>query len=158
MSKIYISYLKEDFDKNKMIIPKDMNQWISKPAGGFWGSPEDAEYGWKDFCADWKDLSKTIPFRFTLIDNAKILVIEELDDINKLNYCKSNDWDDKLYIDFNSIRDKYDGIELKDPSIGHRFLFGNKYKDIQRKEECFNSWDCESIVIWNPDIIIPMEV
>ena len=45
--------------------------------------------------------------------------------------------------------DGYDGVELFDPIIGHRFI--DKY------ELSFNAWDCESIVIWNPDIIIPVE-
>ena len=165
MKKVYVSYLNIPFDK-KLLKPSDKmnNNIVNKPIGGFWASPEDAKYGWKEFYEDvfmedrLKDKFKNmIKFRFTLSDDARIITIDDIQDINdKLKFNKFS-CGNNLYIDFDSMRNDYDGIELTDPMLGHYFLNPKQYPELSKKEECFYCWDCESIVIWNPDIIIPLE-
>lgn len=156
---IYISYIDEKFNKTHMKtnLNYSLNRTysINKPLNAFWASREDAEFGWKDWCID-NDCTDWIKnkeiFRFKLSDNAKIFYIETVDDLENIPYYKDQNETDiilkeSLYIDFDKMRqDGYDGIELLDPCIGHIF--------INPKEICFNSWDCQSITIWNPDIIV----
>ena len=48
---VYISYLSNNFDKSKIGTADKLNNIVTnKPLTGFWASPADAEYGWKQFC------------------------------------------------------------------------------------------------------------
>lgn len=158
--KIYLTYLKKDalpFDRRKIEVQiGNIKSFLNKPDYAWWGSPINAEFGWKEWCFceefhiedyDWHN-----PIKWKLAPNTKILTI---------------DWEDILQND-KSILDRYsikphenlpitfrnspigldynklysDGIyaiELLDGNIGH--CFRNSY------EFMFNSWDCESIVV-----------
>jgi len=133
----------------------------SKPPTGLWASREDAEYGWIDWCRDqaWPEDDEEFGFgnfitcfKFKLSDDANILEIHCEDDI--LPYIISRDeWHLNGLktgigdaIDFETIRRLgYDGLEL--------FLSD----DYSMHDGVFNSWDCDSIVIWNLDVIILSE-
>ena len=144
----YISYLGEEFDTKYIATQLNLNfqSSINKPLYGLWASPVNAKYGWKEFCINNLIGLDPVHFRFTLKYYAKIFYIDNLEDVEKLPFYGNGD----IFIDFDKLReDGYDGMELTNPRIGHYF--------ISKKEECFNSWDCESIVIWNPDIIVPIE-
>lgn len=155
--KIYISYLDKNFNKKYFGCTKiSLNPFdiINKPRYGFWASPVDAEFGWKDFCEQerMEYALGDIKFTFKLSENAKIFNVKDLDDIKRLPFISLDEFvnSNSVFVDYDKLReDGYDGVELFDPSIGHRFI--DKY------ELSFNSWDCESIVIWNPDIIIPIK-
>ena len=50
-------------------------------------------------------------------------------------------------LDYNKIvEDGIDAVELMSAYVGHLFI-NNKY------ERIFNSWDCESIVVLNKDVL-----
>ena len=154
--KIYVSYLKGEFDRNKIVIPDNINSFRSKPECAFWGSPENGTYTWKDFCRDEGFIHYNYCFKFKLKEDSFIYQVQDIDDLKDIPLT-----DGKYFgkiIDFNELREQgFDGLELFDSCIGHMFLPKNKYKDISDIETCFNMWDCESIAIWNPDIIIPIE-
>ena len=49
--KIYITYNNKDTEFNKDLIKTSLKpNYINKPTEAFWGSPENAEYGWKEWC------------------------------------------------------------------------------------------------------------
>lgn len=115
--------------------------------GGLWASRIDAEFGWKDWCKDEKfNLdSFNVNFKFKIKPDSRVLVIRNISDIEK--YLSH-----KLYhniicnIDFEKIiSDGYDAIEL---------IHGDNYMELHFG--VFNAWDCDSIVILNKDIIIPI--
>lgn len=92
-------------------------------------------------------------FKFTIDKKAKILLITKLKDISKY-VSKSNNihpYDDALHcatsmIDFEHImKDGYDAIEL---------IHGDNYMELH--SGAFNTWDCDSIIILNKDIIEPL--
>ena len=97
----------------------------------------------------------SVSFRFTLTDSAKILEVHKEEDI--LDYVITNQ--DSLqfrrythnltdicdYLDTEKLYSEFDGIEL--------FLSDN----YSMHDGIFNSWDCDSIVVWNPDVIIPIK-
>lgn len=178
--KQYVTYTnKSNFDPNKIINnKKDIITYLqSKPSGGFWGSPVNAFYGWKDWCIDneFGDYDFNNPIYWYLKNNTKIFEVgyDDVTDISESNpllqfiYNKKSQkyvsdvlienpeltstsfgkvWRD-ICIDFNKMKSAgIDAIELMDAGIGHYF--------INAIEVMFNSWDCESIVVINPEKII----
>ena len=149
---------KNEFNKNDIHTIIGIPNPINKPNCAWWGSPKDAEFGWKEWCFcqefeidgyDWEN-----PIEWTLDKNSKVLKID-WDDIKDednsiLKPYLFHDPNFKgcwsrlcFYLDFNSMLD--DGIsavQLMDGRIGHSFGFlDNPY------ETMFNTWDCESIVV-----------
>lgn len=159
-NEIYVTYLK----KNHLPFRKEMikthigyiRPMLNKPQNAWWGSPFDADYGWKEWCFcndyetqgyDWKH-----PILWRLQRGSKILKIDIDDVINPQtsilnNYlCDNkelfrNDFDFfPITLNFRKmLEESISAVQLMDGSIGHRF--------INKIEEAFNSWDCESIVV-----------
>lgn len=157
--KTYITYGKGN-KFNKELLPKveDLKiqyDCINKVPNTFWGSPIDAEYGWKNWCEDneYSILTEDDSFLWTLKPEAKILYIESLDDIyKKVPFVRRTEYGfENTYIDFETIIKEYDAMELcsNNGTIGHRFA--------SDKEICFNTWDCDSIMVFNRDMIVPIE-
>ena len=154
--KTYITYgfILEDPSK----IVTNLDEVINKPKKALWGSPIDAEFGWRDWCEgedwwpggepDYFDKS----FKWTLKEGSKILTInkvEDLDDIYRAGLMRPNKYG-FIALDFYRILDVgYSAVELTDGHIGHMF--------VNRLEDSFNSWDCESIVVLDPDAIILLD-
>lgn len=155
-----LTYRHYTSNKNKKNLIKDCilgkDDYIAPPIykpSGLWGSPvPDVKntydfYTWKMWLENqgYKEDDPTVfgskyYFDFKIKDSAKILTIMKVNDIEK--YKKYvNDYNGKLD---DSIYDKYDGV----------FLYhGKDYFNIHF-DRVFNSWDVDSIVVWNPDIII----
>lgn len=164
MKKMYIHYGTTNFDIDVFNMKKDKNLCpsLSKPSFGFWASNVDATFGWRDWVEEqyYDDDDKWLSaikeqkfFMFKLKNDARVLYINHNDDINPylahiekfnlsdsekehINYVKS-------HIDYDKIASEYDAIELchdYDYSIHYGFFY---------------TWDVDSIVILNPDIIIP---
>ena len=138
---IFITYGKNHYDPDKFIEPK--NWWV-KPIGGLWASRIDAEFGWKDWCIDqeFRDIDENDAFRFRLKDDAKVLYINNTNILsalpmeqNKLPLPGIN-----IFLDFEKLSKEYDAIEVNISEC--RDLYYSLY-----------GWDCDSIVIMNPDII-----
>lgn len=142
----YVTYLKEGilFDPDKIVIDLNnkYNGFLFKPDRGFWGSPVDAEYGWKEWCEDVYfgsyDFNKPVYWTLT---SGKILQVgwdevknKETSILTKyINYPYNIlDWNKML-------KDDIVAVQLMDGCIGHRF--------INELEKQFNGWDCESIVV-----------
>jgi len=137
----YIHYGHDKFDKEKFEPIKNRREWI-KPLGGLWASRVDAEFGWVNWCKDsgWEDKLEQY-FKFKLKDNAKVLTITMSEQLKPLPRAKSEIMA-RLYtiIDFEELAKQYDAMEViisNDQEL-HRQLYG---------------WDCDSIVIMNPDVI-----
>lgn len=122
----------------------------NKPMGGFWASRCDAEYGWRDWCitTGHKSWADDKPFIFSLTNDARILQIKSNDDMEKLRpYELGSSCGLTVNIatargyDFERMTKDYDAIEVD----GYR-LYWQMY-----------GWDCESILIFNPDVIEEVE-
>ena len=142
----YIHYGHNKFDISKFEQIKNQ-PFSSKPSGGFWASRVDDEKGWKN----WVENSEfsfgkfDISFEFTLNPDAKVLVIDNLEMVDKLpkaiqpiplNLSISHQ-----YIDFEELSKEYDAIEL---------LISDDFRLYYR----FYGWDCNSILILNPNIVV----
>lgn len=155
--KTYITYGFVIEDPKKIVT--NLDECINKPKKALWGSPVDAEFGWRDWCEseDWwpsrrnqeKEDYFNESFKWTLKEGSKILTInkvEDLNDIYRAGLIRPNPYGSAA-LDFYRILDAgYSAVELTDGYIGHMF--------VNRLESSFNSWDCESIVVLNPDKVV----
>lgn len=147
---VYIHYGSVKFDPTKG-FPISNIPMFPKPNGGLWASRANASFGWKDWCKeeDFRECDRSNSFEFTVRDGAKVIVINtveqlkalpQVDDRMKTWYC----------IDFERCVQQLgiDAIEL--------CWYGNEYKDVAAGDLHFElyGWDCDSIVILNPNIVI----
>lgn len=139
----YIHYGHKEFDINKFIVPKN-RQLLNKPIGGLWASKVDAKFGWKNWCKenDFRECNEENSFAFKISDNANILYINCVADIDKLpdqktdlslTYHKSVDFE-KL------IENRIDAIEFNISNDWGLYM-------------ALYGWDCDSTLILNPDVI-----
>ena len=145
----YITYGMPYFDKS-LLVPKSQPLLVrgNKPVGCFWGSPISAKFGWKEWCEAEEfyksDFSLYIVWK--LKPDARILKIKSEKDIESLpvviDYCLEF----MPNIDYNLLRNKFDAVELLNPSLG-KGLYNSE------KARGFSTWDCQSIVVLNPDKI-----
>lgn len=162
--KNYIHYRSNKLNPNANLVG---DIFMNKPKG-LWASPVDSNYGWKDFCIsnDFRVESLDTYFTFKIKKDAKILKVKSHNDVAKyltyypysdnkyrkpLNKLTLNDFSLINYrnymIDFEKIYQKYDGMELYMTENYSEFY--NSY--------LFNSYDVDSLIIWNLDKIIPIE-
>ena len=59
---------------------------MTKPYGGFWASPKDAEWGWKDWCEaeEFRECKESNSFCFTLRDDSKVLTITNTEQLRSV--------------------------------------------------------------------------
>lgn len=159
-NELYVTYWSKSrppFDSNNIqIILGDPLHNLNKPQSAFWGSPVNAHFGWKEWCEceEFGDYDWDNPIYFRLKTNSTILKID-IDDLReevlgryviKDKYSPINSMFENC-LDFNKIvEDEIDAVQLMDGRLGHYFM-ANAY------EFMFNTWDCESIVVLNKDVI-----
>lgn len=107
---------------------------------GFWCCRSDTTNGWKEWCEEnefpYCDLSKSM--ELYIPDTARIYSISCVEDVDYLldNYSFTN----VISINFEKMAEDYDVMEVTTMHNGiYRALYG---------------WDCESILILNPKIIV----
>lgn len=146
MEKKYVHYGFTTFDK-KQFQPISNYPLFTKPQGGLWASPVDAPYGWSAWCKD-QEYGNCDPercFTFSLKENARVLTLRYKGDLAALPKAQlpfSNpSW---ICLDYEKLQQSgWDAVEV-DMSGGGNELYFPLY-----------GWDCDSIVIFNPDIIVP---
>jgi len=119
------------------------NSWV-KPAdgGGLWTSPVDSEWGWADWCRveDFRVETLEVFCTIELTDEAKLYVIDSLDDLLAAPSYQTNDIISKRFLDFEKLSEKYDGIWLTE-----------KGQDATRYSQPMDlyGWDVESVLLFN---------
>lgn len=116
--------------------------WV-KPHGGLWASRKDGDFTWKDWCEREEFRTDTFHefFEFTLKDGARVLTLSKIEQLNDLPKFKGYDPENQYStccLDFESLAKEYDAIELTDIHAFYFALYG---------------WDCNCILIMNPDIV-----
>lgn len=150
---IFVAFGTDKFDPNK-VTPVNLDSRLvharNKPSGGVWASPLTSKKGWADYCNanQFRLRSLSKHFLFSIKPQAKIYVIDTLEDLKQV----ANIMDYGLYvINFMMIyHNGYDGI----------FVTANaasKLRDGYGRYAGLDSWDVESICVFNNDIIVPIE-
>ena len=170
MSGCFIHYGSDEFNP-MYFTPIRNNAGFPKPEGGLWASRgcpvhEDGwtNYGWKEWCEDSNYQKKKLKksFRFELREGARIVLLSDPKDLIPLP--KTKPWELKevsltdskkptleqleeyfrpnpCFLDYEKmLREGVDAIELQ-----HSLAF----------RRCLDTWDCDCIVVMNPDVIIP---
>lgn len=129
----------------------------SKPYGGLWASRVDASHGWEEFCrcAHYQTKSLRKHFDFTLLPDANVYTIHSMKDLTALPMRENpNPAVYGMYLpDFEKcVRLGIDAVELA--------WYGGEFRQAGSGPvgNALRSWDCDSIVILNPDIILTEEV
>lgn len=154
MKDIYIHYGSTHFRPEAFKTPRNQN-WV-KPIGGLWACLKNNEraYTWKDWneSENFADCCEDNSFSFTLKDTANVHYIYDNCDILKLPILNRSSLHPSnttyTFIDFEQcLKIGIDAIELR--------FFGNWLSEVDRGNLFFRfySWDCDSILILNPDCI-----
>lgn len=149
--KEYIHYGCTEFRKE--LFNSVRNRKFIKPNGGFWASPLDSERSWESWCIS-NEMNSWLnggSFTFTLTDDAKVYHIYSIADLyelprNKTAVALFNEY----YIDFEAcVRSGIDAIELhlSEERDNHDGFMKGLYWELY-------GWDVDSLLIFNPDIIV----
>ena len=154
--KKYIHYGSSKFIKHLCGIYDNQEFWIrnslflyNKPYGCLWGSPVNPpNIGWKEWCEDNDFYLERLDrhFIFTLSDNAKIAEITDDKTLSnfKEKFMIKDEWGRENKLDIAAIYDAgYDAIEVE---LNTEDIYWTFY-----------GWDCDSIVILNPNVVIEVE-
>ena len=143
--KRYIHYGSNEYDSDRF-VPVQNVSGRNKPMGGIWASHVNAVFGWKDFCVgnDFCVEELKESFKFLIDSSANVVEIHTHKDWYKLIEVKNRP---KRMVgrcpDFEEMkRQGVDAIEIfitEDPEVYYG-LYG---------------WDVDSILVMNPEIIIP---
>lgn len=131
----------------------------TKPFGGFWASPfSRLAYGWEWFCKQneyYRKGESEKKFAFCLDVDANVFRIETVADFRRLPMIETAE--ETELIDFEECRRQgIDAIEY-DYSTSHvRWKFDKRYteEDGEELDKLLLGWDCDSIIILNPKIIV----
>ena len=141
IEKVYVHYGDCSFNKEKFKPIQNRKFW-TKPIGGLWGSPLDTDWGWKDWCLDENFRVDRLKdsFKFTLMNSARMLSITSPEDFDPLPKLEGSDvFKSMVCLDFEELCKNYDAIEV---AFGGDLDF-----------ETLLGWDCDSILVFNPDVV-----
>lgn len=124
----------------------------NKPIGGLWASEVDAQFGWKTWCEGEQYRTEHYTddncFKFNLAENAKILTLSCIGDVEALPQLGAQDICG-FKPNFEEIMAMgYDAVDYR-LSDDYGSAFDNLYW-------CLYGWDCDSILVLNPNVIIPI--
>lgn len=148
---IYIHYGATKFDPLLGFPIKNEYCWV-KPEGGLRASRKNASFGWKDWCAreEFRECTEDCSFEFVIKDENRIATISTLQQLRRLPRIENSRLASSYLIDFEKcLRLGIDAIEL--------CWYGEEFANVASGDLYFElyGWDCDSIVVLNPDVIIP---
>ena len=142
---VWRHYGTNKFNVSKFRPPYDVG-YMNKPRGGLWASPVNSSYGWKNWCAKNDFRTECLGTFFDFEYDGNILTIDNHKDLDQLDWKESP----KLMKGFDCIsfeslcKRGIDAIFLTEK--GENQTRYNPYKHLY-------GWDCECIVIFNPEHI-----
>ena len=155
MTTTYIHYGSNNFDLQKFNPISNQETLWNKPSGGFWASPIDAKLGWRNWCQQERyELNNlNAHFNFLITPNARVHHLYTSKDLEHLPKQSGHyiSYGNFFYPDFEKMmEDGWDAIELHLSSSDRNWdyedgLYWRLY-----------GWDCDSILIMNPNIILPI--
>ena len=142
---IFIHFGNTKFNKERFVIPKNRN-FGNKPIGGLWASPENADFGWKE----WNDVEHYVEcdpdnaFRFKLKKGTRLYEIHSKKDADMLPVVENNMA--LLYLGIGMDTYDWEAIAKECDAVMY-----------YEHSKCMYGWECDSILVLNPDVIIPLK-
>lgn len=126
-------------------------KYCSKPSGGLWASSIDSKIGWKDYCISssyYKKGGLKNYIKFKIKPESNIYIIDSLNDLYSLPFQINDDMFGQTYIDFKKMAESgYQGVYLTEKGLTRTSSFlGYEFN--------LYGWDVESLVIFDPNIMI----
>ena len=146
--KEYIHYGAKHYDKSRV---KPLTRHLTdKPSGGFWGSPVDTDWGWKEWCEseDFRECREDNSFKFRLKPGSRIWYISKPEDTDGMPLDVSYGMD---YLVLTHGRGPFDFMIL--PSMHIDAVELSHDEDYMTMHDMFYSWDCDSILVINPNCV-----
>jgi len=158
--RIYVHYQRDNSKLPVQFDPKLMNTkldipvrhvWAEKPTPGtfgLWASHVDAEFGWKDWATgeDFTSCEDNQAMYFKIRPGARIIFV---DSVEKLDELPTIELEDRLFrekgLDWETITKVADGLEI---------IFSSDW----RLRDRLYTWDCDSVITWNPYMITPCDI
>lgn len=137
----FIHFGDSHFSREKFNPIENHGHWF-KPKGGLWGSPVFTEFSWKQWCIDnnFKLDKLSEYFYFILTSDARVLTVKSSSDLERLpKIPETENFRGSTFLDFEKLKQDYDALIV---------LFGG---DLDF--ESLLSWDCDSILVLNPDVV-----
>ena len=134
----------------------------NKPKGGLWTSPEDSEWGWKDFVINEKFQESKYLGKVTLItlkSDTKIYKIQNKDDYLKcplrdrkgdISFELDTIYSKLRYIDFEKLSEEYDALWVTREVLDVLGTFGT-LDDFELGP--LYGWDVETVLLFNLNCI-----
>lgn len=138
---VYVHYGNDKFHDPRPI--RNYEYYFTKPHGGFWASRKYGESTWKDWCfkEDFRVYSFDRSIEFTLKDGARVLELSDVNQLDNLPILSKEKYGGRCPtydLNFEELVKQYDAIEVTNITNLYWALYG---------------WDCNSILIMNPDIV-----
>ena len=145
----YIHYGSDHFEKDKLLStmnPAYKYRRFDKPHG-LWASPVKSDLGWKNWCENEDYATEKLDESFTFtLKTCRVLHIRRPGDIEpyleKVPPYKGQLFD-HWKLNLSKIYKNFDAMELH---LSENWRLHDT--------DIFYSWDVDSIVIWNPDVIV----
>lgn len=157
-----------EYDPMKFRTAKNREGYLSmnKPLYGFWSSPVNSGWGWKNWCRceDFRTTSFDHWTKFKLKPGAKIIIIDSLHDLEEVlcNFSiidKAYRWSLKPSIDFEKILQAgYDGVLLTEHGNEETHHPDQVCVNGLEAYVDLNAWDCESMVLLKNDNLEVLEI
>lgn len=165
MKEIYRHYGSQKFDP-KAFIPISNKMFSNKPSGGLWACPTvDVDIGWDQWSRDNEFCTDKLEeyFDFKLKRGAKILVLKNIKDLDKLPRVNTEDSEIKSLLEMDSLNSNIDYEELSKNYDG-MMVWMYRSKDIDTTKRLFDGmyyrmygWDVDTLLVFNPDIVEVIE-
>lgn len=152
-NKKYIHYGHKRFEKF-LFCPIRNLECFTKPHGGLWASPVDAEWGWKEWCTaeNFRKYDEDNSFAFTLKEGANVLHLYNIKQLDGLPQVESTY---KMWCQLDFEKMLANGVDAIELHLGE--------EDARGLGVCeglywsLYGWDCDSILIMNPDVVVEVE-
>jgi len=151
-SRIFIHYGSPKYDQRKFDPVRGIHD---KPRGGLWACNINTDYGWKEICVEyeWEDKLKT-SFKFSLKRGAKVLRLKDPCDFRYLpiDIRKARSeigWLSRNVFEISKYR--FIDWEVLKRDMG---IDAVEYVRTPYSHDVFYTWDIDSLVVLNPDVII----
>jgi hypothetical protein len=133
------------FDIGKFNTIKNESRYSNKPTGGLWASPINSKYGWRQWGKenDFGDFSST----FRVSYKGKTIIVDSVDDLSYLTRRKDVSPDSRRFISYLNA----DFEHLASEGIDAIYLTQKGEKETRFTNPGLYGWDCESVIIMNPE-------
>ena len=136
----------------KELKPIENRLFRNKPHNGFWGSPINSKFGWKDWCSqeDFRKCKIENSIKFKFKRDAMVVVINNYKDLDMLP-CKETNLYNFVDYEIDFVRMLKNGIDAIYLTLeGFNELSFSTPKDLY-------GWDCESVLVLNINSIIEIK-